>query len=467
MFLDPNKLDQYSPAEILDSAARGHLGLDQRFVRALADRPAEALPAAVAFAARDRSQHEVDLAPDLVALFRHWKTPEAIPFLVDYVREDPEDVPDEAIEALVELGEPALEPLIALYDELEESQSGEVAFILANLRIRDDRVLQLLTDRLSYDLPDTVLLLSIYGDAAAIPALESAAQTLGPNDSELKNEIGAVREALTGTQGANEERDSEEAFDLWAGYPEIAQVPVDLLNEDERAELLEHPVAEVRAAAANSFFNRDLNPALRTRLLEVAQEDENSVVRARAWEALTSATEHAEVVEVMLVALRRADLPAEERGGLLVGLSPEADRNEVRAAMEEHYRIPEGRAKALEAMWRSVHPSFRDNFARHLDDSELEIRRAAVWGVGYYGLRSELEKLRSLFDDEELRSDALFAYALAVPAEVSRGRMKGLLTRIDRDAHGLSEMEEELVKAALDERLMLAGKEPFFTQEDD
>jgi hypothetical protein len=45
--------------------------------------------------------------------------------------------------------------------------------------------------------------------------------------------------------------------------------------------------------------------------------------------------------------------------------------------------------------------------------------------------------------------------------------MKGLLARIDKDAQGLNEMEEELVKAALDERLLLAGKEPFFRQEED
>ena len=467
MFLDPNKLERFSPAEVLDSAAQGHLGLDHRFLHALVDRPPEALPAVIAFAERDRSRDEVDLAPDLIALFRHLKAPEAIPFLVEYIRQDPEDVPDEAIEALVELGAPALEPLIALYEELEESESGEVAFVLANLRVHDARVLQLLADRMSYDLADTVLLLSIYGDPAAIPALDAAAQTLGPSDSELKTEIAAVREALAAAQPDDEARGFEEPFDLWADYPEIAQVPVDLLNEDERTELLEHPVAEVRAAAAGSFFNRGLNVAQRTRLLSVAQQDESAAVRARAWEALTSATEHAEVVETMLVALRRTDLPAEERGGLLVGLSPEADRNEVRAAMEALYHVPEGRAKALEAMWRSVHPSFRDNFAKHLSDSDLEIRRAAVWGVGYYGLRSELEKLRQLFDEDELRSDALFAYALAVPAEVSRGRMKGLLARIERDAHGLSEMEEELVKAALDERLLLAGKEPFFTQEED
>ena len=118
-------------------------------------------------------------------------------------------------------------------------------------------------------------------------------------------------------------------------------------------------------------------------------------------------------------------------------------------------------------MWRSIHPSFRDYFARHLDDADIEVRRGAIWGVGYYGLKSELDRLRKFFSNDELRSDAIFAYALVLPAELSRGRMKGLLTRIEKDAQGLSEIEEDLVKAALDERLMLAGKEPFFSAEQD
>ncbi|MBV9443500.1 MAG: HEAT repeat domain-containing protein, partial [Acidobacteriaceae bacterium] len=168
--------------------------------------------------------------------------------------------------------------------------------------------------------------------------------------------------------------------------------------------------------------------------------------------------------EAMLTALRDGSLANEERAGLIVGLAPEADRNEVRQAIAALYEVPEARAKALEAMWRSVHPSFRDYFPKHLDDADMEVRRGAVWGVGYYGLRSELDRVRELLQHEELRSDALFAYTLALPVEISRGRVKGILARIEKDAHGLSEMEEELVKAALDERLMLAGKEPVFGQ---
>ena len=466
MFFDPNKLAAIAPGEVLDASAHGHLGLDHRFLRAFVDREEQALPAVLAFSRRDRRGDPVDLAPELLALFRHWKTPEAVPFLIDFIREDPENVPDEVIEALVAVGSPALEPLLAIYKELDESESGEVAFILANLRVRDKRILQILTDRLAYDLSDTLLLFGVYGDPAAAPAIEKAAAEFSVDDVELKKEAADTLESLKSdaTENPGEEPDP---FDIWALYPEEDELPIDLLGEDERVELLGYPVPSVRAAAAHSFFNRELTPEVRSQILALAQHDKEVSVRARAWEALINSTEEAAVVEPMLRALRNPALPVEERGGLLVGLAPEADRNEVRNAITELYGHPECRSKALEAMWRSMHPSFRDNFARHLEDNDLEVRRGAIWGVGYYGLKAELDRLRKLFGDEDLRSDALFAYALALPGETSRGRMKSMLTRIEKEALGLSEMEEELVKAALDERLMLAGKEPVFRQEED
>ena len=465
MFLDPEKLNEATPAEILDAAARGHLGLDHRFLNTLIERRAETLPALAAFGERDRANDVVDLAPELISFFRLWKAPEGIPFLIKYVEEDPEAIPDEAMEALVEIGAPALEPLLKLYDSLDESESGEVAFILANLRIRDERILQALTDRLDFDFSDTLMLLAMYGDPAAKDAIERAAAQLDETDTDLKSEA----EDTLATLASPEERtnEPEPPFNIYKDYPEKEDLPVDLLNEDERTQLLSHPVASVRAVAANSFFNRELTSEQRKKLLSLAQQDESAEVRARAWESLVDSTEETEVVNALLAAMRNSDLAVEERGGVLVGLSAEADRNEVRAAMVELYNVPAGRAKALEAMWRSVHPSFRDYFAKHLDDEELEVRRAAIWGVGYHGVRSALDKLRKLFEHDELRSDALFAYSLAVPAELSRGRMKGLLARIEKDAQGLSEMEEELVKAALDERLMLAGKEPVFRQQED
>lgn len=466
LFPDPDKLNQLAPTEVLEAAARGHLGLDHRFLRALIDRSDQALPAAITFARRDRSEDAVDLAPELIALFRYWNTPDAIPFLVAYIKEDPENVPDEALEALVTIGKPALEPLLALYGELDESASGEVAFVLSSLGVRDKRILDLLVERLEYDLSDTVLLLGIYGDPAAIPVLEKAARVPGEPEADLKKEIADTLETLR-NPAAQTSADEGERFDIWNLYPETDELPMDLLDEDDRVELLNHSVPSVRAAAAHSFFNQELTAEGRSKLLDRAQHDPEPEVRARAWEALINSTEQSEVVEAMLTALRKQDLPVEERGGLLVGLAPEADRNEVRDAITAHYSRIDGRAKALEAMWRSMHPAFRDNFAKHLDDSDVEVKRGAIWGVGYYGLKSELERLRGIFSDEELRSDALFAYALVLPSDLSRGRMKSLFSRIEKDAKGLTEMEEELVKAALDERLMLAGKEPVFRQQED
>ena len=467
MFLDPDRLLESTPTEVLDAASRGHLGIDHRFLHAILDRPAESLPAAVAFAKRDCNKDAVDLSPELIAFFRAWKAPEGVPFLIRYLKEDPETVPDEAIETLVELGSPALEPLLALHNELDESEGGEIAFILANLRVRDQRILGLLLNRLDYDFSDALLLLGMYGDPAAIEPIETAAAALREDDAELKTEAADAVAVLKAIAAGNAPPLIEESFDIWGLYPEQADLPVDMLDEDERAELLNHSTASIRAAAASSFFNHELTAEQRKKLLHLARTDSADAVRARAWEALIDSTSDNEVVEAMLAALRKPGISTEERGGLLVGLSAEADRNEVRTAVLDLYNARDGRAKALEAMWRSMHPSFRDYFAKHLNDPDLEVRRGAVWGIGYYGIKSELENLRKLFEDEELRSDAIFAYALALPGEVSRGRVQGLLTRIEIDARGLSEMEEELVKAALDERLMLAGKEPVFRQQED
>ena len=181
MFLNPEKLLEAKPAEVLAAAARGHLGLDHRFLHALLDRREEALPDVLAFAERDRSNDVVDLTPELTAIFRYWQPPEAIPFYIRQIKEDPENVSDEVTIGLVDTGAAALEPLLALYAELEETESGEVAFILASLRVRDERILKLLLDRIEFDLSDTLLLLGIYGDPAARPDNRCGTRCIGRN----------------------------------------------------------------------------------------------------------------------------------------------------------------------------------------------------------------------------------------------------------------------------------------------
>jgi HEAT repeat protein len=460
-FPDPNQLASVAPAVILDAIAHGYLALDRRALRALIERPDETVAAVVGFAKRDHSEDVVDLEPDLVTLIRYLRAPGGIPFLVDSIRVAPIEIPDDVIETLVLLGQPAVEPLLQLYAELDEAEGGEVAFILASLRVHDDRILEVLLNRLPFDAGDSAFLLSLHHDPAALPALEKLLAELTGDDGKVRKEVVEAADTLRNPAPALT-TDADE-FDIWEMYSAEEQLPVELLDEDDRVELLHHPEASVRATAAQSFFNREIEPPVREKLFELAKTDSDVTVRARAWEALADVSDETpDVVEAMLRIMRDPETPLEEQAGVLVGLSPEADRNEVRRAMEEMYKHPAFRAKALEAMWRSMHSSFKDHFAKHLRDEDLETRRSAIWGVGYHGIRSELDKLRGFFEDEDLRNDALFAYALTVPGDLSSSRMKSVLNRIEKDATGLSEEEELLVMAALDERLALAGKKPFF-----
>ena len=462
MFLDPENLQSVPPPEILYEATAGRLGIDQRFFRALLDRREETIAALVEWAKRDREDDPVDLEIEAVELIHALKAHEGMPLLLDAIRIAPDEIPDEVIEAIHSFGSDAVDPLLELYAELGEEEGGEVAFLLASLHVRDPRILKLLLDRLEYDAAEGAFLLGIYGDPQTRPALETMASSLDQTDKDLKKEI----ENAIGLLNQEPAIHDEKPFDLPGRYPEKADPPIDLLPEHARIDFFDHPSASVRAEAAHTFFNKELDSELSAKLLNLAKADPDSSVRSRAWESLLDATDRPEVVEAMLSAMRDSSLPVQERASVLVGLSLEADRNEVRTVIEDLYENREARAKALEAMWRSVHPSFRERFVPNLDDQDVEVRRSAIWGVGYYGIRSSLDRLRRFFDDEELRADALFAYALAIPGETTKGRARNLFNRVEKDAGGLSVHEEALVKAALDERLTLAGKEPFFVHQD-
>jgi hypothetical protein len=167
----------------------------------------------------------------------------------------------------------------------------------------------------------------------------------------------------------------------------------------------------------------------------------------------------------MLGVLRDESADSEERLGALVALAQGPDDPEVTNYIKLFYDRPETRARAVEAMWRSLDRSFAPVFPKHLDDPDLEIRRNAIWGVGYAGLASEVGRLRAFFDDEDLRADALFAYAMAMPGGASRSRVRSMFRKIDDLAGGLSQGESELVKVALDQRLAMSGQDPVFAKE--
>ena len=460
-----------SAGELLREAAQGHLGVDQRLIQAILDSGAEAAQEVLAFARGPHDQDRIDLDPLLVDLFHHWNTPEALDFLIGAVRRTHDDVNDELVQTLLPFGERAVEPLLKLYEELGEEQGSDIAFLLAGLGVRDPRVLALLLDRLQFDAGDGALCLELYHDPAARPALEAMLAEIPAEEIELRRDLQHALDEL------GEPAPSYEPipFDIMAEYSKRELPAFEVLSEPERMQLIASPDAETRAAAAHSYFNQELDPKTRAALVQLAQSDPDAKVRGRAWESLADATEDAGIRDAMLAVLTDTSRDIAERGGAAVGLYAVADRDDVSSALQALYdedgpdKKVVARAKALESMWRSLWKPYARFFPQHLDDSHKEILRQAIRGAGYFQLTRYIDKIASYFeredDLEDLREDALFAYALAMPGETTRGRIRGMLRKIDTIAH-LSSSEAELVMFALDERLRLAGLDPVFAADD-
>ncbi len=456
-----------SVLELLRQAAAGRVGVDRRLIQTILDSP-DAPFEVLAFSREPRDEHRLDLDPLLIDLFRYWKSDAALDFYIEAVRRQPEEVNDDLVQAFLPFGEKAAAPLLALYDELGEEQGSDVAFILAGLRIRDPRVLQILLDRLEYDAGDGAFLLGLYGDKAARPALEKMLAEIPEDDPELRLELSRALEQLD----APEPKYEPEPFDILKEYPKVELPAFDLLPDAERLAMFASEDPLVRAGAAHSFFNEDLTTEARDKLLALAQTDPDLKVRMQAWESLSGAADQQAIQSALIIAMKDASKPAEERGSAAVGLYAFADRDEIRKGVEDLYELGgAARAKALEAMWRSLWEPYAKYFAPHLNDAEeISVLRQALRGAGYFRLTKEAEKIASYFDREgklaTLRDDALFAYALAMPGETTRGRVRGMLRKVDSLAE-LDQAETDLVMFALDERLRLHGLKPVFSEEDD
>ncbi len=449
--------------ELLHEAAMGRVGVDRRFIAKIleANDPASIL----AFSRAPRKDHRIEIAPLLVDLFHHYQTPEALDFYIDVVRRDAEDVSDDLVQALLPFGEAAVDRLIDLYHELGEEQGSDVAFLLAGMQIREPRILELLLERLEYDAADGAFVLGLYGDPAAKPALEKMLAEIPAEDAELRRELSYAIEQLKPEPAPYERA----PFDILRDYPERDLPAFDLLTEKERLDMLRSEDALVRAGAAHSFFNAELNANSRQALFDLAKSDPDALVRGRAWESLADATTESAIRDAMVEALNDESKPVEERGGAAVGLYGVADRDDARRGIENLYQLGgTARVKALEAMWRSLWQPYSKFFPSHLDDQEPKIVREALRGAGYFELTRYADKIARYFDADEpfdhLREDALFAYALAMPGETTRGRVRGLLRKID-SITPLTPYETELVQFALDERLRLHGLEPVFSAE--
>ena len=463
MILDPGRYSSVPVYTLLEAVARGYIAADRRFLHAILDRPAEAVPDLVRFAAAEHSDEPVDLSNVLLDLFRYLRAADAVSFYADLVRRDPENISDDLVEALVALGATAVDPLLSVLNGLDEP--GDVLFILASLGVRDPRIFDALIARLNVDASDGALCLEIYGDAAAIPALESALGRLPAGDSSERRAILQAIEVLSAPQAVSSV--TEEPFDIWEPYPEEDFPEFEILSDEERLAMLESPAPALRLKIVDSYHGAELSLAVRARLLELAKTDPEAGVRGSSWEALQDAADQPELRRTMLAVLKDPNASIEERGGVAVALAQQSDNRTVFEAIEALYADARSRAKALKAMARSFDRRFAQYPPRHLDDPDADLRRQAIWGVGYLALSSEAPRLATFFEEREYRSDALFAYALAMPGETSPGRAHSLLQKVDKVSGGLTANETELVKIALDQRLMFAGHKAVFSPDEE
>jgi hypothetical protein len=457
MVITPEKYSTVSVYELLDAVARGRIGFDHRVLRAILDRGDQAVPDLARWGTGEHEDLDYDLSEELIAIFRHLKTPAAIPFFIEYLRRERLAVADELADAMYPVREAAVEPLLELYEEIGEDEGGEIAFLLASFGIKDDRILPILIDRLEFDVIDGAICLSLYGDPAARTALEKMLTEIGEKDVHIRRNLEQAIDEL-----GRPVDDHRTEWSIWDDFPEKSPPEFEVLSEEDRLEYLSGADPEYRIGAAASFINSDLSERSRTSLFERAQNDEDPAVRGKCWEALSDETGDGAIRAAMLSRLEDEAAPLAERQGALVGLASDAGKPPFRRYAEEFYRNPATRASAMKAMWNSMDRSFGEFFPRHLQDDDREVQKQAIAGVGYLGVQDAADKLKAFFEDDDLRPNALFAYALSVRHEISRGRIRSLFRKIEEVANGLNEEEEQLVQIALDERLLLNGHDPVF-----
>lgn len=460
--------DQYNSTPVYDlmaAAAKGAVGFDQRLLRSIVDRGEAAVPELVRFGLAHRPDDRINLDDDLIALFQYLGSAGALPFLIDYLRREPVDPTEDLIHAFLRIGEPSIGPLLDLYNELGPQEGGDVAFILAAFRNRDPRILDLLESRAEHDAQDAAFLLGIHGDPAARPILELLgrnAESAEDGDAAVTQE---VTEALAALDSPNDNAPPE-PVSLWDLYPEHIEPVFEVMEDAERKEFLRCSSAELRADAATSYIDREVPEDVAPILLDLARNDKNVGVRAVACQALAAVTDDGHVLDFLLETLSSQAKPVPERCGALLALAPKArELPKIRKAIDEFYANPATTARALEAMWRSMNAAYADHFRRHLGDADVDIRRQAIKGAGYCELSAEAPKLAELFQDEEFRLDALFAYSMCVPVKrLTRDAIPELMRKIEERAGGLSDAEGEVVEAALDTRLIRHGLDPVFLE---
>ncbi|MBM3784966.1 MAG: hypothetical protein FJW30_11435 [Acidobacteria bacterium] len=454
--------DQYNDtpaAELLKAAADGRIGFDQQLIASLLSRGGGTAGEISDYYLANEEEWRVNIGPDVFHVLRALRSTAAIPVYAQLLHEQDDEDPGPIYDALAELGPEAIEPLLLLHAKAGPESQSNIEFLLAGLRVRDERIAALLKARLESDPADGAINISLYGDSELRPLLEARlGAELSPHE---KHEIEFAIDQLSTVTIP----DSPEPFDINSLYPPTAPPAFDVLDPEEMIQYLDHPSAEVRKLAAEGLANEELNESEVKRVLEAAEEDEDPAVRAQAWQALASAMDDDSVQR--RVQARCFDDTASnlERAGAACALAELEMTDELAELLQEFYADPASRAIAMKGMWHSFDQQFSEVFPKHLDDADEDVQRQAIWGCGYLGIRHVAGQLEALFENENVREHALFAYALSCPAEISRGRAKALYEKIFELAGGLGETEVDVVQAAIDQRLGMHGLEPVFAKQ--
>jgi len=461
LILDPQRLDAVPVATLLEAAGRAFVGVDGRFLHAIVDRPGEAIPELVRFAAEEHPEHTIDLDEPLLDIFRYLGTPEAVPFFIRMLGENLLAT-DELIEAFERVAPAAIDPLLQLAEKAEQSNQdpGDIPFLLAVLHQRDPRILPVLLRNFEKNGPAEAFYFEAYGDPAAIPALQAAMAKLPDADPDRRRLQMSI-DALENPPEPDLLEDSP--FDIFEEYPKEDSAPLDALTADDHLAMLSSDSSELKTDIASFYRTGEIPKKIEARLLEVAKTDPDVKVRGECWETLGDIADEPEGRKVLLSVLTDPNASLEEKGGAAVALAQQCDNEVVAKSIEALYQDPRSRASALKAMARSFDRRFAAYPPQHLDDPNPEIKRQAIWGIGYLNISADAPRLVPFFDDEEFRSDALFAYAISIPGETTRGRIRSLLSKVEKAAGGLKKDEQELVEIALDQRLMLHGLDPVFS----
>ncbi len=461
----PDQYDRTPALNLLRAAEQGRIGFDQRLLRSLLARQEETLDALDKLAASPGEDAVADLTEQIFDLYRSFRTPRALPFYLELLKHSHEGVPDALVEAFVELGEAAVEPLLEAYRTAPEDDRPDVLFVLASLGVPHPELRGLIREAIEADPYEGAMCASLCGDPELLPDLRGALERL-PEGGGHTHERRALVEAIEEIE-SRRQREEIEPFDILALYPEEAPPLFDFLAPADVLEYLDHPDPRYRAAAAASFADTEISDRVRDRLLDCARLDADAAVRGAALRGLAGRAGEPEVSHLLNDVLRDPARPAEEWTGALTALAEPGAGEEFRRFVLQAYDRAETRAAAVEAMWRTRSRRYLPQIAAALKSGDPAVAREAIYAVGVLPAEELALELVPFFQHDDLREAALFSYALAVRHETTPKSVRRLFEKIAERAGGLSGEEEEEVAHALDMRLAREGYRPMFFPEED